>query len=156
MKKSWTAAAIPISLGIGEQRRDIDLKLIGGGLIKGRVMADDNGEGIAKVYVGLHGPAHPKNSSQVDVSYSAADGSYLLRTPPGEQYVYLGMGVAPDGFKTPPKQVSQTLNVAEGQTVEVDFKLARGPKMPVVSGRVVDEDGKPVGDCVIWIEPAGR
>jgi len=107
--------------------------------------------------VGLHGPAHPKNSSQVDMSWSAEDGSYQLRTPPGEQNVYLGLGgVAPEGFKMPKGEISRTLNVADGQTVEVDFKLSRGAKMPVVSGRVVDEDGKPVGDCTISIEPSGR
>jgi protocatechuate 3,4-dioxygenase beta subunit len=156
MKSSWTAAAIPITLNTAEQRRDVDLKLIAGGVIKGKVMAEDNGEGIPKIYVGLHGPAHPKNSSQVDMCYTAEDGSYLLRTPPGEQYVYLGMGVAPEGFKTPKGQAGQTVNVADGQTLEVNFKLSRGPRTPVVSGRVVDEDGKAVGDSIIWIEPAGR
>ena len=45
--------------------------------------------------------------------------------------------MAPEGFKTPPRQISQTVNVAEGQTVEVDFKLARGPKMPVVTVPII-------------------
>jgi hypothetical protein len=87
--------------------------------------------------------------------WSAEDGSYVLRTPPGEQYVYLGISVPPDGFSKPTEN-SRTLNVAEGQTVEVDFKLPRGPKSPVVSGRVVDEDGKAVAECTISIEPSGR
>ena len=157
IKASWTAAAVPISLNAAENRSNVDLKVISGAVIKGKVMAEDNGEGIPKVYVGLHGPAHPRSSSQVDMSYTAEDGSYQLRTPPGEQYVYLGIGsVAPEGFKAPRGQPSQTVTVADGQTVEVNFKLERGPKMPTISGRVVDEDGKPVGDCVIWIEPSGH
>jgi len=155
MKKSWTVAAREVSLSVGEQRRDVDLKLVAGGVIKGKVMAQDSGEGIAKVYVGLHGPAHPQSSSQVDMTYTSEDGSYSLRTPPGEQYVYLGISVPPEGFGMP-KETSRTLSMADGQTVEVDFKLPRGPKIPVVSGRVVDEDGKAVRDCAISIEPSGK
>jgi hypothetical protein len=91
----------------------------------------------------------------VDATMTEADGSYLIRVPPGEHYLYLMLSLAPDGFSMP-AQKDCILSVADRQTVEFDFKLPRGPKMPLISGRVVDEDGKPVGEATISIQPSGR
>jgi hypothetical protein len=148
----WTARAQQITLAAGEQRSDVAIKLIAGGMIRGKIVAEDNGEPIPEIHVGLQGPANPKNSGAVQMTLTKADGSFALRAPAGEQYIYIAMSSAPDGFKLPEK-TDETVNLEDGKTVEVNFKLPRGPKIKMLRGRVVDELGKPAGECEVWVEP---
>jgi hypothetical protein len=156
VNKTWTARAHErVTVTAGQEKRDVDFKLIPGAVIKGKTLAADNGEPIAGVHVMVYGPAHPKSGAWVQGSITEADGSYFLRVPAGEQYLYVGQAQPPEGFLMTPKK-EQTLKVNDGQTLVFDFPFPRGPKLPVVSGRVVDEDGKAVGDATILIEPSGR
>jgi protocatechuate 3,4-dioxygenase beta subunit len=152
LRKLWCAPWEKIKLSVGEQKRGVALKLISGGVIKGKVTAADNGEPIKEMHVGLYVGGKPTSGEPVNATTTEVDGSYLIRVPPGEHYLYLMISVAPEGFSMP-AQKDRIVRVADGQTVEEDWKLPRGPKNPLVSGRVVDEDGKAVGDCTIWIEP---
>jgi protocatechuate 3,4-dioxygenase beta subunit len=154
--KSWTARAHQgLKLEAGEEKRDLDFKLISGAVISGKVMAQDNGEPISGVDVMVYGPAHPKSGAWVQGFITSADGKYFLRVPPGEQYLYIGMSQPPDGFLMP-KDKAQTLTLEDGQKLTVDFKFPRGPKLPIVRGKVVDENQDAVGGCTLTLYPGGR
>jgi hypothetical protein len=130
--------------------KNLDFALVKGAVISGRVMAADDGTGIADVPIGVYGPAHPRSGAWVQTTKSAADGSYSLRVPPGEQYVYYQSYQPPAGFSLP-QQANLTVTVAEGQTLMVDFKLPRIPVGTVVKGQVVDEQGKAVARAKIFV-----
>ncbi len=156
VNRLWTARAHEgVKLELGEQKREVDFRLIPGAVIMGKALAADNGEPIVGMHIMVYGPAHPKTSAWVQSSITEKDGSYFLRVPGGEQYLYVGFSEAPDGYLMTPKK-EQAIAVKDGETLNFDFPFPRGPKMPVVRGRVVDETGKGVGDCTIVIHPAGQ
>jgi protocatechuate 3,4-dioxygenase beta subunit len=147
-ERPWAAAALEaVRLGDGEHLAGQDLTLIKGGVITGHVLRADTAQAVAGVYVGLHGPDHPKSSAMIGGVTTDAEGAYTFRVAPGAQYVYLS-GFPPDGYVRPG---AEEMTVAEGQTVTVDLKLPRRPGKPV-AGRVIGPDGKPVAGTRVFAE----
>jgi uncharacterized GH25 family protein len=153
VEKQWTASAVEVTVAEGERREHQDLTLIKGGLIEGKVVRKESGAGAPGVYVGLHGPSRPRSGAMIGGRTTGEDGSFSFRVPPGENFMYVS-GPAPEGYLRPevgsPSRMLE-LRVADGQTVPVTLELPRDPS-PLVSGRVLDADGKPVAGAFVSAE----
>ncbi len=89
-EKSWTSvAAQGLSLGEGENKQGVDLSVVTGGLISGKVLAKEDVHPIAGAQIGVFGPASPMSSVSPKRATTGADGSFSLRVPEGEQDVYV-------------------------------------------------------------------
>jgi beta-lactamase regulating signal transducer with metallopeptidase domain/protocatechuate 3,4-dioxygenase beta subunit len=141
----WTARAHEaVAVRVAEQVQKVDLSLIKGAVVTGRIVAKRTGKPIAdaeSMDAGIYGPAHPRTGAWVQVTEFAPDGSYFLRVPEGEQYLYL-RGTPPPGFSLPEK-TSYEFPVQDGETVVIDFELPGSPMKPI-HGRVLGPDGNPV------------
>lgn len=146
----WTAPAVePVTLTQSQDLANHNIQLIKGVLITGRVTLADTGAAVANVRVGLVGPSRPRSSGAVSSTLTRADGTYVLRTPPGDQQVYI-QDIPPDGYSRPKPQ---DITIAEGQTAQLDISLPRKPGKPV-SGQVVGPDGRPMPGAAINAQPA--
>ena len=102
-----------VALREGATVAGMDFKLIGGSIIRGRLV-DLVGRPIANSGVGVYGPAHPLFGAWVQSTSTDADGRYSLRVPAGEQYVYTTeRDAATNG---------QTVTVQDGTRTTVDFR----------------------------------
>jgi protocatechuate 3,4-dioxygenase beta subunit/peroxiredoxin len=155
LAKSWTARAHErLTVAAGEHLAGKDLTLIPGAIIQGKVTAADNGQPVAGLGLGVYGPAHPRSGAWVGGAESGPDGTYAVRVPGGKQHLYIAMAALP-GYVLP-EQSGRDLTVQDGETVTVDFKLARRTTARPVQGRVVGPDGKPIADAEIVGAPVGR
>ncbi|HEX5244984.1 MAG TPA: carboxypeptidase regulatory-like domain-containing protein [Tepidisphaeraceae bacterium] len=155
MEKDWTAAAHEwVNLESGASLTGIDFTLIKGGIVTGKVTMADTGQPIADVRVGSQGPDHPRSSASIQGVRVSADGTYSLRVPPGTQYVYV-QGPLPPAYRQD-KQDIREVQVADGQTATLDFKVPRRDGVPV-NGTVIGLDGKPVAGITVraLINPRG-
>jgi hypothetical protein len=96
----------------GQSVSGLDFVLTPGALIEGHISKPD-GSNAPGIYVGVYGPAHPRTSAWVQACMTAKDGSYKLRVPAGEQYVYIMLE----------SQASKTVTVKEGSTTKIDLTL---------------------------------
>lgn len=150
---SWTAVAHEsVSLAEGQRLTGKDFQLIPGTLITGKVMDADTHKPLAGLSVGVYGPAHPKSGGWVQSAKSGADGTYQLRVPPGDQYVYF-MGMTPEGYLSA-QPASKEVTVTDAQGTSVDFLLPRD-KNPPLSGQVIDAAGKPVPQARVTLQRSG-
>jgi hypothetical protein len=125
--------------------RDAPLKA-GTATIRGRVVADVSNAPIGRVDVRIATVDSPNAKSAV----TDGNGRYeLTNLPAGKftlqaskpNYVALSYG------QTRPRGVGQTIELAEGQTLNnINFTLQRGG---VITGRIVDEFGDPVTDVQV-------
>jgi len=129
----------------GDTIRGLELQLIEGGLVTGRVRDADTGDPIAGAAVAVYGPARPLSSGTVQSADTDEQGRYELRVPPGSNRVYYQGGTPGYSVNEPRRRFIQ---VAEGDTIEgVDFELKR---LPVLRGRVLGPDGQPVAGAKLW------
>ena len=154
LTRDWAVAAIEkVAVHEGGRLEGQDLKLVRGGVLKGKVIGSDTKLGLAGVNVGLYGPARPRSSAGIQSTSTAADGSFSFRVPPGRQYVYVS-GFVPDGYVRPRGEASQEPTVDDGQEVEVTIQLPRDPNPPV-AGRVLLPDGKPAAGAWVTADVGG-
>jgi hypothetical protein len=150
LSQSCTAVAYEaLSLEQGEHAAGKDFQLIPGALITGKVLDANTQKPLAGLSIGVYGPAHPKSGAWVQTCRSGADGSYQLRVPPGDQYVYF-QDLPPEGYLEP-KVKSQNVTVTVDQPTTVDFLLPPNPNPPI-AGRVVDDQGKPVAGATVTLD----
>jgi beta-lactamase regulating signal transducer with metallopeptidase domain/5-hydroxyisourate hydrolase-like protein (transthyretin family) len=149
-QNDWTAAAHEgMSFKPGERRDNVNFELIKGGIITGKVVAADTGQPILGAGVGIYGPAHPRSSSSIQSAEVNDDGTYMLRVPPGEQYVYI-TDLPRNAYRRGNTEKSG-VTVADGQTVSTDFKLPRRAGAPV-NGIVIGVDGKPAQGIPVSVD----
>ena len=98
--EGWTARAIDsFQAASGEARTAPDLKLVRGGIVKGRLVDADTGEPMSyadfvaqikvrgRPFIRVQGPARPRSGPGCMAATFQPDGSYSLRVPPGDNFV---------------------------------------------------------------------
>ncbi|MDP2982929.1 MAG: M56 family metallopeptidase, partial [Candidatus Latescibacter sp.] len=114
----WTAAAMEsVKVDEGKETKRIDLKLIEGGIIIGKVMDSETGRGVKpskNSEVSIYGPSRPKSLGTIQSAPVQPDGSYQIRVAPGKNYIYL------QTFSGKLKEKTQFhwVDVKEGETVK--------------------------------------
>ena len=150
--KGWTALPEEfITVVEGQTVSNVDFTLIRGGFITGRVTDQDTNEPIAHHPVRLNDAARPQES-QLRVHHTSTDdtGVYHFDAAPGQAVVHTN---TPAGYqdigwaeRLDIGQVQRRIEVVEGETVTVDFQFSKGINL---TGRLVDETGKPVAGAKI-------
>jgi len=137
----WTAVAREyIKVTEGQTVKNVDLKLVKGGFITGRVTDKDTGEPIPNVAIGFYDAARPESQAAMHSASSDENGYYRFRAAPGRAKVYASYSV-PKGYQQV-GQVEKYVNVVEGETLSgVDFQFQKGIEL---TGTVVTFDGNPV------------
>ena len=102
-------------------------------------MIDNLGNPQKGIEIGIYGPAHPQTSGWVQIGQTDAVGTYQMRVPPGEQYVYV-MQLS---------QKSRILTVADGDTATADFQIPTPGKESKTLGRITNEKGEPVPNALV-------
>ncbi len=152
LPKGWTALPKEfIKVAEGETVSNVDFALIRSGFITGRVTDQDTNEPIAHHPIRLNDAAFPEGF-QLGVHHTSTDetGAYHFDAAPGQAVVHTN---TPTGYqdigwteRLDIGQVQRRVDVAEGETVSVDFQFSKGIKL---TGRLVDETGKPVAGARI-------
>ena len=142
----WTAVAKEfIKVVEGQTVSKMDLTLVRGGFIAGRVTDQDTNEPIANHHISFHDAARPEFQAAVHGTETDETGVYRFRAVPGRALIYTS---APKGYQDI-GQVKRYVDVVEAKTVAVDFQFAKGVEL---MGRVLTEDGEPVAGARI-IDP---
>ncbi len=126
LKNDWTANPVGLTLETGELRKKVDLTVLRGGTISGKVTLSDTGAAVADMLVSV---VSPKDFAPLANWAAITDksGVFHLRVPAGLRKVYLA-GMLPEGYTQTTKdgaQVEVRLNVEDGGTYNADFALPR-------------------------------
>ena len=149
--EGWTAAANAfIKLVEGQSVSNIDLTLVRGGLITGRVTDRDTNEPIASHQIVFSDTARPELQAtglQPFGHGASTDetGTYRFRAAPGRTLV---LASAPQGYLNL-GQIKRYVDVVEGESVVVDFQFSRGVEL---IGKVLTEAGEPVTGAWIIVQ----
>ena len=120
-----------------------------GGTIRGRITSLDSGKPLRRAQVRLASETDFLSDPRTDST--SADGRYEFRdVAPGrytlrvERSGYLALTY---GQRRPGEQ-GRPLEIADKETADkIDFAL---PRMSVISGRVLDDLGEPIGGVTVW------
>ncbi len=143
--EGWTAASNEFfKVAEGQIMSNINLTLVRGGHISGRVTDQDTKEPVANHHIRFHDTARPgPEFGPIDhVSTTDEFGIYSFRAAPGRVLVST---YAPQDYQNV-GQVTRYVDVVEGETVVVDFQFSKGLEL---SGRVLTKAGEPVSGVII-------
>jgi hypothetical protein len=124
----WTAVAIDsLPLVAGQEVKDANLKLIKGGVIKGRVIDQASGKPIStvngqQIRIGVYGPARPRTSQGVIIESVDSHGEFQIQVPPGKNYPFV-MSVYPSKIGNAMKYFWEGVDVSTGKETEIEFRL---------------------------------
>jgi protocatechuate 3,4-dioxygenase beta subunit len=106
----------------------VEIKLIRGVQVEGKVVDARNGNPVAEVGIGVYGPMRPRSGAAIVSAKTDSDGRYRFRLPPGQTHFYI-CGPAPAEYGR---------RLGQGHTVEIpaeereftvpDIKI--GPESP--------------------------
>jgi len=151
----WTVAPVAgIAVEEGKTVRGVNLPLVRGGVISGKLMNRDTGEPLS----GKKVQAQPvESNSQIifDERETDASGTFRLRVPPGEANIWAYAPPVRDGSGSSHlPEIKQTVTVAEGETKADVNLLFSTPKMDETqwvkfTGKLLDPENGPVADALV-------
>ena len=153
--EGWTAAAKDlIKVVEGQTISKIDLTLVQGGFITGRVTDQDTNEPIANHYISFQDAARPESQAAGHSTETDENGVYRFRAAPGRA---MASTSAPEGYQDI-GPVRRYIDVVEAETVAADFQFSKGIEL---MGRILTEAGEPVAGARItgvreWHKEYGR
>ena len=153
--EGWTAVAKElIKVVEGQTVSKVDLTLVRGGFITGRVTDQDTNEPIANHYISFQDAARPESQAAGHSTETDENGVYRFRAAAGRARVSTS---APEGYQNI-GPVRRYVDVVEGETVAVDFQVSKGIKL---MGRILTEAGEPVAGARVtdvreWYKEYGR
>ena len=153
MEKNWTTRALEkVEVKPGGVLKGQDFRLISGVVLSGKVTEKGTGKPIEGIRVGIHSPAHPRSSSQIQSRMTDANGAYTVRVPPGDQYVYIS-GIYKENYERPQKGFD--LKFEENRAYTQDFILTKRIVRTYnpVKIKVVGIDGKPIANAKVVANP---
>ncbi len=116
------------------------IRLIKGGLIKGRLIDDATSQpaaltGDEAASIGAYGPSRPRSGASIQGAEVRKDGSFEIRLPPGTNWIYMS-GRGPFGVVGQERpgfgHVVHEIEVVEGAEYNIEFRVTRG--LPPNSG----------------------
>lgn len=141
--EGWTTASNRFFKIIeGQTISNLDLTLVRGGYITGRVTDQDSKEPIADHRIGFHDSARPEFGQTDHATLTDETGTYHFRAAPGRVLVST---YAPQGYQDI-GQVTRNVNVVEAETVTFDFQFSKGVEL---AGRVLTEAREPVTGALV-------
>ena len=152
--EEWTAVAKElIKVVEGETVSNVDLTLVRGGFITGRVTDRDTGEPIANHYISFQDAARPESQAAGHGTATDENGVYRFHAAPGRARIYVGAS----GYQAI-EQAKKYVEVVEDETVIVDFQLSKGIEL---MGQILTKAGEPVAGARItgarnWHTEYGR
>ena len=152
--EGWTAVAQElIRVAEGQTVSKMDLILVQGGFITGRVTNQDTNEPIADHHISFHDAARPESQAAVHGTETDENGAYRFRAAPGRAMVYTS---APEDYQDI-GQIKKYVDVVEAATIAVDFQFSKGIEL---MGRILTEAGEPVvgariTDMQVWHKEYG-
>ncbi len=135
-----------VSASVGTPLQLPDARAVEGVVVGGKVVASDTKTPVPGVYVGMHGALNPETSASVSSTITDQNGEWKMRTLPGKMMVYLA-GV-PREWGSGKDQQRQRPDVGDEGNQNINFEVAR---LPRTSGRLIDENGKPVKASLTFI-----
>ena len=153
--EGWTAIAKElIKIAEGQTISKVNLTLVRGGFITGRVTDQDTNEPIANHHVSFYDAARPKSQAAGHSTETDENGVYRFRAAPGRAMVSTS---APEGYQNI-GPVRRYVDVVEAETFAVDFQFLKGVEL---IGRILTEAGKPVAgvritDVQEWYKEYGK
>lgn len=129
----------------------------GAGVIRGRVVAADNGVPVRRAIVSVSGASLARGAALT--VYTDARGRYEVRNlPPGAYVVRVSPNQYQGQFLTPPPppvtpEGPPRVSVGAGQVVS-DYDLTL-PRAGAIAGRLVDEDGDPISGVYVTAQRIG-
>ena len=117
---------------------EIDLSVVRGGSVTGTVF-DVDARPVMGAVISAHGETVPRPALGTDVAISRYDGSFELRLPDGEYQLAATHAQYADATDVGRVDV-------KGGTRHLSLTLMKGC---IITGRVLDADGKPVGEGAI-------
>jgi len=141
----WTTIAVEgIKVAEGQTIKDVNLKLIKGGIISGKVIDKDTNEPISGQWIAINDRSRP--GPDFSSTYSGKDGTFQIRATPGKVKVYSNM--PQQGYESV-SPMERVVDVVEGGTVtDVNFEFKK-VKTFTVKGTVFTSDGDPVVGAII-------
>lgn len=144
--EGWTAVAKEfVEVVKGQTTSNIDLTLVRGGFLTGRVMNRDTKKPIANHRISFTDTGaksevlfHRKYETHTD-----ENGTYRFYVPPGRMRLYTQV---PRNYLGSGQMIDKYVDVVEGETVVTGFQFSRGEELEV---QVLTEDGKPVSGAFI-------
>ena len=153
--EGWTAVAKElIKVVEGQTISEVDLTLVRGGFITGRVTDRDTNEPIANHHISFQDAARPESQVAGHSTETDENGVYRFRAALGRARVSTG---TPEGYQDI-GPVRRYVDVVEAETVAVDFQFSKGVEL---IGRILTEVGKPVAgaritDVQAWYKEYGK
>jgi len=145
--KEWTALVKEhIKAEEGETVKNIDLQLIKGGIVNGRVLDQDTNEPLKNVSVQLNDRARPLGQRMYQSTVTDKDGKFQFRVAPGRANLIIQD--SPQGYELA-DPMWKYYNVAEGQTIsDVNILLRKSGQFSAKIS-LFTLDGDPVADALI-------
>jgi hypothetical protein len=128
----WTMNAIDsLPVVAGQAIKDANLKLVEGGMIKGRVIDEKTGKGVSfahslPVAIGVYGPARPRTGPAVQCTTVDSNGGFQLRVPAGKNFPYV-MSVHPQYVVKGSEYQEDGVLLEDGKTTEIEFVIKVTP-----------------------------
>ena len=117
----------------GETVEPPPIRLVKGGLVKGRLIDDATGAPAMlmddeSVSIGAYGPARPRSGAAIESAEAKKDGTFEMRLPPGTNLVYVsGRGPFNVTSEARPRfgEIGHEIKVLEGGENRIEFRVTR-------------------------------
>src|SRR5262245_49912457 len=107
----WTYRAVQDATLRPGESTDVEIELIEGVMVEGRVVSSADGGPVEGALVALYGPMRPRSGAAVINMKTGQDGCYRFHVPPGETYFYVQGPTT--NYVTLPQQSASSVRVPD-------------------------------------------